>query len=175
MRVSRSISAGRSYTSCRHSRTASRTIRKSGVRSDGKQLGAALALLPQRCPAPGSRRGNSSTRAAFAEPGGEHRRIGQGVGDELLDVVGEITNTAPPGGSSSVSGSRTMMPSSDAVVAPSKPTVACNLAEMALAHAACTRKPWGWDHPPVAQFVAKAFHHKGFVGGQMSSGLAFAR
>ena len=58
-------------------------------------------------------------RHIFAEPGGEHRRIGQGVGDELLDVVGEITNTAPPGGSSSVSGSRTMMPSSDAVVAPS--------------------------------------------------------
>ena len=82
-----------------------------------QQLGRALALVPQRRALAGMpARQQQRPRRAFPEPGGEQRRAADFGGHHRLDLVGvEDEQLCAGRGRRSVSGSRTTMPSSEAV------------------------------------------------------------
>ena len=83
---------------------------------DVQQLCCALPLMPQRRPLAGMpARQKQCAGRAFAEPRGEQRRTAHLRGDDRFDLVGVEHEHVGPGAASSVSGSRTMMPSSEAV------------------------------------------------------------
>ena len=84
------------------------------VAGDLEQLRGALALLPQRRPAPGVQpREEERPGGALAEARREQRRVADPAGHELASSAGSNVNSSAPGGSSEVSGMR----SDDAVVA----------------------------------------------------------
>ena len=84
---------------------------------DVEQLRGALPLVPQRRPlARVAARQQQRAGRAFPEPGREQRRAADFRGDERFDLVGvEHEQSRARRDVRSVSGSRTMMPSSEAV------------------------------------------------------------
>ena len=100
---------------------ASSTIGKDGYcEATCEQLGAALALLPQRAAAAGVAAGEQQgAGGALAEAAGEQGRPADLLGDELLDLLGLEDDEVAVGGSASVSGIRMTMPSSEAMAWPS--------------------------------------------------------
>ncbi len=107
-------SAGTSYTSWRHSRTASSTIGKDGYLT---ATSSSWALRWRCCHSgerrPGSRRGSSRARAAHSR-NREANSAEPPTSEVTMSSIssGSNTTTSAPGGSWSVSGTRSTMPSS---------------------------------------------------------------
>ncbi|SKV64654.1 Uncharacterised protein [Mycobacteroides abscessus subsp. abscessus] len=106
-----------SYTSCRHSRNASRTIGKSEcLRATSSSWAARCRCCHSGDRRPGVRRGSSRARAAHSR-----NRAANNADPPTSRVtidsisVASKTKRSAPGGLSSVSGRRTTMPSSVAV------------------------------------------------------------
>ena len=144
-RARTSSSAGRSNTSLTHSRVVSSRIGKVGYlaatfsRSAARWRCCHSGLAPIG-PAAGQEQGPAG---ALPEAGGEHRRVRAAGRARCRRISSGGMARSSTGSSSTASGRRSTMPSSDQIISTSTPHRSPSVCCSAMAHGACTWAPNG--------------------------------
>mgnify|MGYP007132858122 CR=1 FL=1 len=139
------FSAGRSYTSCRHSRAVSNSNGKFfRVRAALSSCAARSRCCHKGTRLPGLARGRNSDRAAHSRNRAAYSTLSPTC-VPMMRCSSSVSNSSSSriGRLLSPSGRRMMMPSSAAYTCPSNPYRCLIRVVMAMAHGSCTRLPYG--------------------------------
>ena len=139
------FSAGRSYTSCRHSRAVSNSSGKFfRVRAALSSCAARSRCCHKGTRLPGLARGRNNDRAAHSRNRAAYSTLSPTC-VSMMRCSSSVSNSSSSriGRLPSPSGRRMMMPSSAAYTCPSNPYRCLIRVVMAMAHGSCTRLPYG--------------------------------